>query len=117
MTNITYTMTDDAIAEELGGRIKQLRLEQNITLMEMAESLGVTRTTYTKVESGRVTLPLLIGEIRKYRVLESFESLLPESDFSPLAQLELKVKTRQRSSRRGKQVKKRQDARAIIVIE
>jgi len=52
-------MTDEATPKTIGGRIRRRRLELGITMEELGESIGVTRQTVYKYESGIVkNIPL-----------------------------------------------------------
>ncbi len=85
---------------ELGGRLARLRLERNLTQAQLAEQSGVSKRTVERLESGSVATQLS-GFIRVCRVLdviERFDVLVPEPVPSPIAQLKLGGKTRQRAS-------------------
>jgi len=96
--NNMYSMTDEAIAKEMGGRVEQLRLEANISQEAIASELGVTRVTYRKLIDGKGKFQLLIGVLRVLDQLSLLENFIPERSFSPLALLEMQGKQRQRAS-------------------
>jgi transcriptional regulator with XRE-family HTH domain len=98
---ITPQLTDDTILTELGARLARVRLEKNLTQAQLALQAGVSKRTIERLEQGAAA-PQLSSVIRLCRVLgllENFELLLPEPAPSPMAQLYLRGKTRQRASR------------------
>ncbi|MCU7938624.1 MAG: helix-turn-helix domain-containing protein [gamma proteobacterium symbiont of Bathyaustriella thionipta] len=97
--NNLYSMSDLAIAKEIGQRIEQLRLEANISQETIAEELGITTKTYRNLKNGKTKFELLIGVLRVLNSLELVERFIPESTFSPIELMKLKGKQRQRASR------------------
>jgi transcriptional regulator with XRE-family HTH domain len=97
---ITKQATDEAILAELGGRLAKIRLDHNLTQAELATQAGVSKRTVERLETG-VVATQLSGFIRMCRVLdviERFELLVPEPVPSPVAQLKLAGRKRQRAS-------------------
>lgn len=98
--NITRQATDAVILSELGGRIAKIRLDRNLTQAQLAAQAGVSKRTVERLEAGAVATQLS-GFIRVCRVLdliERFDLLIPEPLSSPIAQLKLHGKKRQRAS-------------------
>jgi transcriptional regulator with XRE-family HTH domain len=96
---ITADLTDTAIAHVLGERIGRYRIEAGLTQAELAERAGIGKRTVERMEAGLgVELVTLIRVLRTLNILEAFERLLPELPPSPIAQLELRGKQRQRVS-------------------
>ena len=96
---ITKQATDDAVLAELGGRLARIRVERNLTQAQLAEQSGVSKRTVERLESGAVATQLS-GFIRVCRVLdmlERFGTLIAEPMPSPVAQLKLRGKQRQRA--------------------
>ncbi len=91
-------MTDTAVAQELGRRIEQLRLERNMTQQQVADAVGLSRVTYAKLESGEAKLVNLVAVLRVFDQLALLEHAIPTSVFSPMEQLKLQGKRRQRAS-------------------
>jgi transcriptional regulator with XRE-family HTH domain len=92
--------TDDAVLAEIGKRLTQTRLASNLTQAQLAEQAGVAKRTVERLEAGAVATQLS-GFIRVCRVLDlldRFDSLIPESQPSPMAELKLRGKRRQRAS-------------------
>jgi transcriptional regulator with XRE-family HTH domain len=98
MTAITYVQSDASIAEVLGQRLKAVRLERDQTQEHLAVALGVSIPTYIAAESGKMKLSLLIAALRHLGLLENFNLLLPEESLSPILQVKLQGKARQRAS-------------------
>lgn len=97
---ITAQLTDDGILRELGVRLAGVRLGLNLTQAALAERAGVAKRTVERLESGEVATQLS-GFLRVCRALglvDHFNALIPEPTPSPIAQLKLQGKTRQRAS-------------------
>lgn len=93
-------LADSAILQELGGRLAATRIERNLTQASLAEQAGVSKRTIERLESGE-TATHLTGFVRVCRalgLLERFETFLPESAPSPMAQLKFCGRKRQRAS-------------------
>lgn len=97
---IVAQLTDTAILQELGGRLAGARLERNLTQAALAEQAGVSKRTVERLESGEVATQLS-GFLRVCRALglvERLDALVPEPVPSPIAQLKLQGRKRQRAS-------------------
>ena len=93
-----YRMSDQALAEDVGKRIEQLRLESNITQKTIADRLGITPKTYRSVIQGHGKFETLIGILRVLGKLELVDAFVPESPPSPLALMKLRGRMRQRAA-------------------
>ncbi len=90
-------MTDQAIVEELGQRIKQRRIHKRYTQKELAERAGVNVNTIQNLEYGKsVTLAVLIQVLRALKDLDHLDAFLPEVEESPLMVMENEAKPLQR---------------------
>jgi transcriptional regulator with XRE-family HTH domain len=97
---ITKQATDEVILGELGGRLAKIRLARNLTQAQLATQAGVSKSTVERLEAGTVGMQLS-GFIRVCRVLdviERFELLVPEPMPSPVEQLKMAGRKRQRAS-------------------
>ena len=97
---ITKQATDELILGELGGRLAKIRLDRNLTQARLATEAGVSKRTVERLEAGTVGTQLS-GFIRVCRVLdviERFDLLIPEPVPSPVAQLKMAGRKRQRAS-------------------
>ena len=97
---IYQQMTDEAVLQELGGRLAGVRIEHNLTQAALAEQAGVSKRTVERLESGEVATQLsgFLRVCRALGLLERFETLLPEPVPGPMAQLKQAGRKRQRAS-------------------
>jgi transcriptional regulator with XRE-family HTH domain len=97
---IAEQISDEGILRELGGRLTGARLERNLTQAALAEKAGVSKRTVERLESGEVATQLsgFVRVCRALGLLERFEMLIPEAAPSPMEQLKLQGKRRQRAS-------------------
>ena len=99
-----YSATDQTVLEELGRRIKQRRLDRNLTQQDVAERAGLDRTTVGALErEGRATLLSFVQVLRAIGALEEFDVFLPDLGPSPLEVARRQGQIRQRASRPRKQ--------------
>jgi transcriptional regulator with XRE-family HTH domain len=93
------SMTDKAIAAEIGERIEQLRLERNLTQQQLADHIGLSRVSYRHLVAGNGKFVNVIAVLRVLDQLALVERFVPETVFSPMEQLKMKGKQRQRASK------------------
>jgi len=92
-------MSDKAILEELGARLRRQRLNQDTTQKELAKKAGVSRTVIQKMEQGEeVVVAGLIRVMRALGVLDQLDNFLPDPGISPIQLARLQGKERQRAS-------------------
>ena len=92
-------MSDRAIMNELGLRISRYRLNKNMKQNALATEAGVSTPTIQRAESGSsIQLVKLIRIFRALNLIDNIESLIPALTTSPLQQLKMKGKVRQRAS-------------------
>ncbi|PWC17615.1 transcriptional regulator [Brenneria roseae subsp. roseae] len=87
-----------AIAEELGERLKQARLNSNLTQSEVADLAGLSRKAVLNAEKGKVQLEALIAIMAALNLTERLDNFLPPQDISPIQLARLQGKQRQRAS-------------------
>jgi transcriptional regulator with XRE-family HTH domain len=92
-----YTMTNASVAAELGNRLEALRLEQNMTQQALADEIGITAKSYRQLVAGGGKLENMVAALRALNALEQLENFLPATPPSPLEQLKLRGKQRQRA--------------------
>lgn len=95
------TMSNHAIAAELGKRLEHLRLQQNLTQEAVAREIGLTPKSYRQLVSGGGKLENMIAALRALNALEHLDNFLPAPPPSPLEQLKLQGKQRQRARKRN----------------
>lgn len=72
------------ILNELGKRIKDIRIKKAITQKEMAEMAGVSHSTVTRIENGDgATLDNLLKIMRMLGILTNIDLLIPEQELTP----------------------------------
>jgi transcriptional regulator with XRE-family HTH domain len=100
---LTPQHADTVILGELGKRIAQARLERNLTQTDLAAEAGVAKRTLERLEAGQSSqLANLVRVIRALGLAANFDLLVPETPPSPIAELELRGRQRERASRRAK---------------
>jgi transcriptional regulator with XRE-family HTH domain len=100
---LTARHSDAVILGELGKRIAAARLERNLTQAELANEAGVAKRTLERLEAGQSSqLANLIRVVRALGLAANFDLLVPEMPPSPLAELEMRGRQRERASRRAK---------------
>ena len=92
------TLSDKGIEQELGHRIKALRLRKNITQEALAESATLSVNSIKSLESGRGKLSTLIAVLRELSALDQLDNFIPETVISPLQLAKMQGKRRERAS-------------------
>ena len=100
-------MTASALAEEIGSRLKQARLNQDLTQSEVADIAGVARKTVLNAEKGKVQLNVMLSIMMALDLTDQIDLFLPKQEISPLQLAKLQGKKRQRAS--GKHNAKNED--------
>jgi transcriptional regulator with XRE-family HTH domain len=91
---------DQQIQRELGSRLHQVRLQQNISQMVLAQRAGIARRTLIAAEAGEgVALGTLIAILRELELLDRLDYLVPEPTPSPMQLVQMKGRVRQRASK------------------
>jgi transcriptional regulator with XRE-family HTH domain len=101
---ISRQLTDEAVLNELGGRLAGVRLDRNLTQAELAEQAGVSMRTISRLESGSVATQLssLVRVCRVLDLIDRFDLIVPEPVSSPIEQLKLQGRKRRRASPKQK---------------
>lgn len=92
-----YTMTNAAVATELGNRLEALRLQRNMTQQALAAEIGITAKSYRQLVAGGGKLENMVAALRALNALEHLDNFLPAMPPSPLEQLKLRGRQRQRA--------------------
>ena len=97
---IAGALADEAILRELGSRLTAARLERNQTQAALAEEAGVSKRTIERLESGEVAVRLsaLVRVLRALHLADRLDALAPPPTISPVEQLKLAGRQRQRAS-------------------
>lgn len=92
-------MSPAAIAEELGDRLRNARLNADLTQAEVASRAGLSRPTVVAAEHGRVQLENLVAILVAMGMVNQLDAFLPVQKISPLQLAKLRGHERQRASR------------------
>ncbi|HEV2441257.1 MAG TPA: helix-turn-helix domain-containing protein [Steroidobacteraceae bacterium] len=94
---ISRGLTDAAVLQALGERIARHRIQAGLTQTELAERAGIGKRTVERVEAGHgAELVTLLRVLRVLGLVDGLQQLIPELPPSPIAQLRLRGKVRQR---------------------
>jgi putative transcriptional regulator len=92
-------MSNKAVLEVLGERIRRQRLNRNITQNRLGEVAGVARSVVQKVERGDgCTLESFVKILRALDATDGLDFLLPDPGISPVQLARLHARKRQRAS-------------------
>ena len=92
-----YALTDSAILVQIGQKLKEARLEQNISQKALADNCGLSIFSISQMENGHNTSLLsLVMVLRALNRLDVFEGLFREKPISPVALSEYMKKNPQR---------------------
>lgn len=93
------SMSDKALAEQIGAFVKNHRLEQNKTQDVLATAAGISRSTLSLLERGEaVTLATLIQVLRVLDQLHFMEGFVVKKNISPMALAKIEQEKRKRAS-------------------
>ncbi len=96
-------LSDEQVLAELTQRVKQRRLNLNITQEDLSKRAGVHVQTIKNFESGKTTTVLtFIQVLRAFGDLNGLNAIFPDPGISPIEVLKLKGKERVRASRSSK---------------
>ena len=97
MDDMWTELSDPAILQKIGRRMRDYRIRMEMTQNELAEKSGVSMGTIVRVEQGNpISTLLLISILRTMGLLENLEVLLPELSISPLQMRKMQGKKVQR---------------------
>lgn len=104
---ISQNLSDKTVLRELGQRVTQARLDHNKTQAALAEQAGISKRTLERFEAGEsLQLSSFIRIFRALNLTDRFDLLISPTLPSPIAQLKLQGKKRQRASSKTKNKKK-----------
>ena len=87
--NDIYALTDNAILVQMGTKLKEARIERNLSQKDLAAACGLSTFSISQMENGHNTSLLsLIMVLRALNRLEILEELLREKPMSPVAMSE-----------------------------
>lgn len=95
---IDNSSADAAVLTELGQRLARIRLDANLTQADLAHEAGVSKRTIERLEAGASTqLGNLLRVLRALDLLGRLDPLVPAALPSPVQQLRLEGRTRERA--------------------
>lgn len=96
---ITTHTPDAAVLQELGARLRAVRLNRNLSQAQLAEEAGIGRVTLQRLEEGKggASLPSMIRVLRALDLSESLDQLVPPPRPSPLEELKRREQPRLRA--------------------
>jgi len=97
---VSSTNSPTAVAEELGNRLKQARLNADLTQTELSEKSGISVKMIQGAERGKAQLVTIIAILQALDLADQLNNFLKPQEISPLQLMKLQGKERQRASRR-----------------
>ena len=96
-------LPSSTIAEQLGKKLEQIRLSQNISQADLAKSAGVSRSTMTRIADGKgISLDSFIRVMQALGLTNHLAALLPDPSVRPVERAKQAGKQRRRASRKSK---------------
>jgi transcriptional regulator with XRE-family HTH domain len=94
-----YTLSNEAILQTLGLQIKQMRLNKNLSQIQLAKLSGLSRSAISQLENkGMGTMNSFIQILRTLEKIEILNHFITEAPVSPIQIAKLHGKTRKRAS-------------------
>jgi len=91
------SLSNSAIIEEIGKRLKEYRFQRKLTQQEVADQAGISLFSIYQIENGKaITLNVFLSILRVLQLLDNLELFIPEIGISPILLLKLKGKTLKR---------------------
>jgi putative transcriptional regulator len=95
------TASSEAIIAALGQRLDEIRLSRNTSQADLAREAGVSRSTLTRLQSGKpVSLDSFVRVMQALRLTDHLAALLPDPGVRPVDRVQLDKPARQRASAR-----------------
>jgi transcriptional regulator with XRE-family HTH domain len=96
-----YSLSDKEAAEDIGRKLRSIRLNKNISRDELQYMTGIHRRTIGDAEGGKnVTIMTLIGILRGLSSLHLLVPLLKDEEISPVAIAKSRGNVRERATGR-----------------
>jgi putative transcriptional regulator len=94
-------MPASVVAEELGERLKQARLNADMTQTDLANRAGLSRKVVLNAEKGKVQLEAFVAIMLALNLSAQLDNFLPKQSVSPVQLVKLQAKQRKRASRKS----------------
>ncbi len=95
-------MTAEAISTELGIRLRQARLNQDLSQEQLANKIGLTSKTVSAVEKGRAHFTSIVSIMMGLGMMDNLSTMIPDAPLSPIQLAKMQGKQRQRASKKGR---------------
>lgn len=103
-----HLLTDDAVINELGQKLRQIRLRKNITQTALAKESGVAKRTIERFENGSsLQLTSFVRLLRALGMLDDLMVMIPDPTESPMAMLLAEKHAKYNPGRRQRASKKK----------
>ena len=94
-----YALTDNVILQQIGKKLKEERLAQNISQKTLSETSGLAQSSISLIEKGKNGSMLsIVMMLRALNRLDVLENLFAEKPISPVALSEMMKKQHQRKN-------------------
>lgn len=98
-----YSLTENQILEELGKRLKSIRLNSNMSQKELGEIIGKGPDEISRIENGKpITMISFLRVLRALNILESIDNAIKSPGVSPIQMMDFESKKRKRASKNRK---------------
>ncbi|MFP8965029.1 helix-turn-helix transcriptional regulator [Pokkaliibacter sp. CJK22405] len=91
-------MPVEQIQRLLGERLRQARLNRNLTQADVAEQIGADRRLVANAEKGEATLVTVVGILSVLGLVDQLDQFLPPVGISPIQLAKLQGQRRQRAT-------------------
>ena len=96
-----YMLTDGAILQQIGKKLKEERLSQNVSQKMLSERSGLAQSSISLIEKGKNgSLLSIVMMLRALNRLDVLEELFIEKAISPVALSAMMKKQKQRKNAR-----------------
>lgn len=95
----------ETLVLSLGSKLKQARINANLSQKQLAEIIGKSRTAVERAERGKCNLSTFVSIMQALNLVDQLEMFLPEQPISPVSLAKIKSKKRKRASPKNSQNK------------
>ena len=103
-----YSKSDSTILLDIGKKVKEVRLEQDITQKQLSELSGVSPRRISDIENGvNHSIIATIAILRALSILDYFDRFYEEKKITPLEFINIIDKRKVRKQASGNSIKER----------
>ncbi len=96
------TLTNQELIEKLAEKLKQARINMELTQQDVASRAGVNINTLRQLEAGKnSSLITLVAVLKVLKLENEVLSAIPDPEITPLQALKYKTKERKRVRKKG----------------